>query len=124
MTQEPGPTYVNMPASGWTTEGSHDRIRLRGGNSTSERLEQSDSESRTDEDEDLSIDDLPRLADGMRDSQTNYMRQPTQLGTVVDFPGAAHNARGMRIKFIMNQWINFNYELGISTAMGILNFKE
>ena len=84
-----------MPVSDWTTEESQDGIRLRGGNSTSEPLGQSDSESRTDEEEEVSIGDLSRLTDGVTESQTMYMRQLSQRGTVVNIPGAAHNTRGM-----------------------------
>ena len=84
-----------MPVSDWTTEESQDGIRLRGGNSTSEPLGQSDSESRTDEEEEVSIGDLSRLTDGVTESQTKYMRKLSQRGTVVNIPGAAHNTRGM-----------------------------
>ena len=71
MTQEVGPTYVNMPAPGRTVtnEGSQEGIRLRGGNSMTEPLGQSDSESRTEDDdeeeEDVSIGDLSRLDFGV-----------------------------------------------------------
>ena len=95
MTQEAGPTYVNMPVSDWTTEEPQDGIRLRCGNSTFQPLGQSDSGSGTDEEEEVSIGDLSRLADGVTESQTKYMRQLSQQGTVVNIPGTANNTRGM-----------------------------
>ena len=96
MTQEVGPTYANISAPGRTVtnEGSQEGIRLRGGNSTSERLGQSDSESRTDDDEeeeeDVSMGDLSRLDFGVTESRTKYTKPPP-----VAIPGAALSTRGM-----------------------------